>query len=296
VKKEKVSWPWTSQTIWIENRLPKKSIHVLITPNQDYVLAELLVSFVGLGSGALGIVKTASDLVRVLRLLSLMRNAKDIIDKLKGVVPKTALTLRPYERMEVYNAWFGDPNRFLKPVSTLAEIFGGKTRTIIITDEDFKNTVQWNSEVDKIYFVNETGVEPPMHYWNGGYVVSGLLSSAPPSLIRMGQDEMMMAYRHSKGERIYLATLQDANWNLKGRGWINSDSKQAIGVSNMQGSLCMVARDHQGAQMFSLWQGDQQIPFDAGRTWMGPDIRESPLPPRWVIRLTQWRSITRATL
>ena len=201
MKKEISTWPWSSQTIWVENRLPTKAVHVIITPNQDYVLAELLVSFVGLGSGALSIIKTASDLVRVLRLLSLMRNVKDIMDKLKGVIPKGSVTIRPNQRMEVYNAWFGDPDRFLKPLSTLADVFGGKTRTIIITDEDFKNTVQWNTEVDKSYFVNETGVEPPMHYWNGGYVVSGLLSSASPSLIRMGQNEMLMAYRDSKGEQ-----------------------------------------------------------------------------------------------
>jgi hypothetical protein len=274
MQKEKRNWPWTSQTIWVENRLPNKAVHVIITPNQDYVLAELLVGFVGLGSGALGIVKTASDLVRVLRLLSLMRNAKDIIDKLKNVIPKSAITIRPNQRMEAHNGWFSDPDRFLKPLSTLAEMFGGKTRTITITDEDFKNTVQFDTEVDKQYFVNETGVDPPMHYWNGGYMVSGLLSSAPPSLIRM--EQMLMAYRDTKGDRIYLAELKDGFWNHKDRGWINSDAKQGIGVTSMKGNLCLVARDHKGDQMFSLWEPDQTIPFDAGRTWMGPDIQGKP--------------------
>ena len=44
----------------------------------------------------------------------------------------------------------------------------------------------------------------------------------------------------------------------------------------MQGNLCLVARDNKGDQMFSLWQADQPIPFDAGRTWMGPDIQGKP--------------------
>src|SRR6185295_1297112 len=128
MKKEKLTWPWTSQTVYVENHLPKKAVHVIITPNQDYVLAELLVGFVGLGSSVLGIVKTASDLVRLLRLLSLLRNAKDIVDKLKGVIPKSSITIRPNERVEVYNGWFSDPGRFQKPLSTLAELFGGKTK------------------------------------------------------------------------------------------------------------------------------------------------------------------------
>ena len=274
-KKRNLRWPWEEQTIWVENRL-KKKIYVMIMPNPDYVMGEILVSFASIGSGALGIVKTASDLLRVLRCISLIKNAKDIIDKLKGVVPKSALTLHPNSRMEVYNAWFNDPGRFLNPVTATFEMFGGKTKTIIITDEDFKNTVMFNTEVTKTYYVDETGVAPPMHYWNGGHVTSGLLSSTGPSLIRMSEDEMLMAYRHYKGERIYIAELEQGSWHTKGRGWLNCDSKEGIGVTSMQGNLCLVARDHQGDQMFSLWQPDKHIPFDAGRTWMGPDIQGKP--------------------
>ena len=274
-KKKNLRWPWEEQTIWVENKLNKK-IYVMIMPNPDYVMAEVLVSFVGMGSTALSIVKTASDLVRVLRCISLIKNAKEIIDKLNGVVPKSAITMPPRSRMEVYNAWFNDPGRFLNPVTTTFEMFGGKTRTIIITDEDFKNTVMFNTEVAKSYWVDETGVAPPMHYWNGGHVTSGLLSSTGPSLVRMTQDEMLMAYRHNKGERIYIAEFDSGGWKSKGQGWLNCDSKEGIGVTNMQGNLCLVARDHKGDQMFSLWQPDKHIPFDAGRTWIGPDIQGKP--------------------
>ena len=278
MKKEKLhaSWPWDNKQIWVHNRLQNKAVHVIIMPNQDYVIGEMLVSFVGIGSSALGIIKTGSDLVRLLRTLSLIRNLKDVLDQLKTVIPKSAITLRPGENRDVYSSWFSDPQRFLHPLTTIAEAFGGKTRTMIITDEDFKNTVKFEPDLDKAYYIDETGVAPPMHYWNGGHVISGLLSSASPSLIRKGQDEMLMVYRAQKGNGILLAELKNGNWDRKDQGWFRTDSKQAIGGAVMQGNLLLVARDPDGDQMFTLWRPDRPIPFDDHPRWMGPDIQGKP--------------------
>src|SRR5262245_44888403 len=110
-KKEKVGWPWDSQTVFIQNQLPDKKLYVMVTPNPDWVLADLLVSFVGIGSSALGIVKTASDLVRVLRTLSLIRNLQDVMAKLRTTIPQSSIIVPPRARVEVYNAYFSDPNR-----------------------------------------------------------------------------------------------------------------------------------------------------------------------------------------
>jgi hypothetical protein len=228
-----------------------------------------------MGSSALSMIKTASDLVLVLRTLSLIKNAKEVIDKLKGVIPKSSITVPPGGRVEVYNALLKDPLMWVKPTGIIG-LFGGSTLTLTVVDEDLKNSVKFNTALGTSYWVDETGVAPPMHFWNGGHVPSGLLSSAPPSLIRMGQTEMLMAYRHNKGERIYVAEFKDGYWGNKGRGWINADSKQGIGVTNMLGNLCLVARHSQGEQMFSLWQNDQQIPFDASAKWMGIDIQGKP--------------------
>lgn len=278
LKKEKLGGPLPpifDPYLYVDNRLSDKAVHVIITPNEDYVLAELLIGFAGIGSGALGIVKTASDLVLVLRTLSLIKNAKEVIDKLKGVIPKSSITIPPRRRREVYNAMLKDPLMWTKPTG-IAGLFGGKTLTIIITDEDFKNTVKFNTALGHDYYVDETGVAPPMHFWNGGHVASGLLSSASPSLIRMGENDMLMAYRHHKGERIYIAEFKEGRWGHKGRGWISGDSKEAIGTTMMRGNLCLVGRDYKGDQMFSLWQSDKQVPSDPPVTWMGPDIQKKP--------------------
>ena len=44
-----LGWPWTEQNIWIENKLQDKAVHVMVLPNEDYVFAEILVSFAGIG-------------------------------------------------------------------------------------------------------------------------------------------------------------------------------------------------------------------------------------------------------
>ena len=54
-KKPNLRWPWEEQTIWVENRL-KKKIYVMIMPNPDYVMGEILVSFASIGSGAVKVV------------------------------------------------------------------------------------------------------------------------------------------------------------------------------------------------------------------------------------------------
>jgi len=278
MQEEKLDGPWppiVNPYIWVQNRLRDKKVYVMIVPNEDYVLAEVLIGFASIGSSALGIAKTANDLVLVLRTLSLIKNAKEVIDKLKGVIPKSSITLPPGQTSEVYNAYLSDPLMWTKPTG-IAELFGGATKTIIITDEDFKNTVKFNTELDRNYVVDETGVSPPMHYWNGGHVASGLLSSASPSLIRMGENDMLMAYRDSKGDRIYIGEFIDGRWRKKGRGYVQGDTKQAIGTTMMRGNLCLVGRDFKGNQMFSLWQSDKQIPFDPPVTWMGPDIEGKP--------------------
>jgi hypothetical protein len=275
---EKLDGTWppiVNPRILVQNRLRDKAIHVIILPNEDYQLAEVLVAFSSIGSSALSMVKTANDLVLVLRTLSLIKNAKAVIDKLKDVIPKSSITLLPGQQREVYNALLQDPLLWLNPTGIIG-LFGGETFTIIITDEDFKNTVKFNTGLAAEYTVDETGVAPPMHYWNSGYVVSGLRSSAPPSLTRIGQNDMLMAYRDSKGERIFMAEFKDGHWASKGRGWINADSKQGIGATVMQGNLCLVARHGKGDQMFSLWQSDQEIPFGASMKWMGPDIQGKP--------------------
>jgi hypothetical protein len=272
--KKKVGYPWEEQKIYVTNGL-RKAVHVMIMPNPDYVFADILVSFVGMGSSVISIVKTASDLVRLIRILRLLRNAREIIDKLNQAIPGSSVRIPPGGRVEVYNAWFSDKERFLKPASTIFEMFGGQTRTLIVMDEDFKNTVKFDTAVNKNYTVNETGVEPPMHYWNGGHIISGLLSSANPSVVRMG-DEMLMAYRDSKGQRIYLAELKEGYWNHKDRGWVNNDSEEAIAVTLLDGKLALVGRENRRDQMFSLWQSDKPLPLDAPLTFMGPDIQAKP--------------------
>jgi hypothetical protein len=279
-KKDKLDGPWppiVEPYIWVQNQLSKK-VYVVIVPNEDYVLAEILLGFANIGSSALGIVKTASDLVLVLRTLSLLKNAKEVIDKLNGVLPKSSITIHPHQEAEVYNAYLKDPLMWTKPTG-IAALFGGSTLTMIITDEDFKNTVKFNTRLDSRYVVNETGVSPPMHYWNGGHVVTGLLSSASPSLIRMtknGTNEMLMAYKHSAGTRIFLAEFINGRWRNQGRGYISADTRQALGVTSMKENLCLVGRDFNGDQMWSLWQKDRQVPWDAPCTWMGADIEGKP--------------------
>lgn len=277
MENEKVGWPWDTQTIYLTNNLTRqhKSVHVMVMPNEDFVFAELLVSFVGVGSSAIGMIKTASDLVRVIRILSLLNNARNIIDKLKEVMPNSSVTLHPGERLNVYDAWFKNTERFTTPVTAAFEMFGGKTRTLIITDEDFKNTVKFNTAVHTEYTVTEKGVESPMHYWNGGHITSGLLSSMAPSLTAMGND-MLMAYRHNRGDRIFVAELKDGYWDHKDRGWINVDSSEAIAATTLQGNLALVARDHTGVQMYSLWQSDHAVPFDDHERYLGPDIQWKP--------------------
>jgi hypothetical protein len=191
------------------------------------------------------------------------------------VIPGSSVTLHPGERREIFNAWFSVQDRFLKPVTTIFEMFGGSTKTLIIMDEDFKNTVKFNSAVHKEYTVEEKGVVPPMHYWNGGHITSGLLSSVSPSLVRMGND-MLMAYRDHKGNRIFVAELKDGWWNPKGRGWINVDSTEAIAATTLQGNMALIARDPNGNQMYSLWQDNQPVPFDDHERYMGPDFQWKP--------------------
>jgi hypothetical protein len=277
MKKEKPGGPLPvlDTRIWVENRLRDKAIHVIITPNEDYQLAELLMAFASLGSSALDFVKTASDLVLLLRTLSLAKNAKAVIDKLKGVIPECSITIPPRQVREVYDALRNDPLKWTK-ASGIVELFGGKTVTLIITDEDFKNTVKFNTELNKSYHADETGVWPPMHYWNGGHIASGLLSSVSPSLIRMGENDMLVAYRDHKGDRIYIGEFIEGRWRKKGRGYVQGDTKEAVGVTMMRGNMCLVGRDYKGDQMFSLWQSDRQVPFDPPVTWMGVDIQGKP--------------------
>jgi len=277
MRKQKLSGPLPvlDTRIWVENRRRDKAIYVMVVPNEDYQFAELLIAFASLGSSALDMVKTATDLVLLLRTLSLAKNAKAVIDKLKDVIPESSITIRPGQVGEVYNALLNDPLKWMKPTG-IVELFGGKAVTLIITDEDFKNTVKFNTELNKSYHADETGVWPPMHYWNGGHIVSGLLSSVSPSLIRIGENDMRMAYRDNKGDRIYIGEFIEGRWRKMGRGYVQGDTKEALGVTMMRGNMCIVGRDYKGDQMFSLWQSDKQVPFDPPVTWMGVDIQGKP--------------------
>jgi DNA-binding protein HU-beta len=266
--------PILNPTLYLHNRLRNKSVYVIISPNPDYVLADLYIGFASLASGAIGMIKTTSDLFLVLRTLSLIKNSKNVIDNLKGVIPRSSMMVRPNERREVYNAYLSDPLMWTKPTGII-NLFGGKGFTMLVIDEDFQNAVMFNTQLNKEYYVNETGVGNPMHFWNSGHMRTGLKSSAPPSLIQMN-NEMLLIYRDYSGRRIYIARYEEGKFTNKGRGWIRQDSNQSIGVSGMRGNLLMVARDPTGDQMFSLWEANQEIPFDAGIRWMGPDIKGKP--------------------
>ena len=35
------AWPVVDRNIWVHNQLSNKAVHVIIVPNEDYVLAEM---------------------------------------------------------------------------------------------------------------------------------------------------------------------------------------------------------------------------------------------------------------
>jgi hypothetical protein len=237
------------------------------------VLAEILIGFASLGKGAIGMVNTTSDLFLLLKTLSFMKNAKSLMEKLRDVIPKSSVTIRPRETMEVFNAFMSDPLMWTKPTGIIG-LFGGKTLNMLITDEDLKNSVMFNTELDKDYTVDKTGVSP--YLWNGGFVKTGLRSSAPPSLTRISDNEMVMAYRDIDGNRIFMCEFKEGRFTGKPLDTIKHDTEQGVGVTVMRNNLCIVARHQGGEQMYALWEKNHQFPSNSSKRWLGIDIDGKP--------------------
>lgn len=265
--------------IVVSNKL-EKNIHVIVTPNQDWVMAEIYMGFASLVSGGMALANTSGSFLLLLRSLSFVKTLDDTAKKIRGILPESSITIRPGQAVEVFHALKSFSEKWVLSPSGFVSLFGGSQYTLTIVDEDLENSVMFNSGLGAAYYVGRRGVGLPIHYWNGGAMPAGLSSSASPSLIRLN-NQMLLLYRHDRGRAIFISEFKDGHFVRLGRGVLNQDTSEVVAVTMMRDKLCVVARHNEGEQLFALWDRNQTIPFDTSlangtRKWLGVDVTGPP--------------------
>ena len=278
--------------IWVHNELPGKRLHVIVSPNPDYHLADIYVGIAKLINGGMGMITSTNSFFLLLRSLSFLSNGASLRKQIEAELPNISFVVPPHVQVDVFNAFtIHFLEELLKqPLTTLAGIFGGSTVTLIITDETLENVVMFNTATRKHYYANERGVsENPrnvhgdVHRWNAGGLPVGANSSVPPSIVQMN-GRILLFYLSTRGNIIIRTEFSPESGRFKthrGEELMNQASSAGMAPTVLQNKLCLVGRHAIGEQMFALWDPKQIIPdetsVDAGTYhWLHVDIEGRP--------------------
>ncbi|MCA3966636.1 hypothetical protein [Vibrio vulnificus] len=141
-----------SHTIHLANN-SNQPIQCIVIPNKDWVLADVATSAGMMALSGAGIVKTASDLVRIYKAAAMGSWSIDFAKGIAKLFEENSKVVKPGEVDSVYSTSMANPFDYLNP-SKIGSLFHGVSNmTLLLRTEDGKHTCTFNTNDDLSWIV-----------------------------------------------------------------------------------------------------------------------------------------------
>lgn len=146
----------SSNKIHFANHLTQ-DVHIFVSPNKDWVLADFLTDIGTMFIDGYGMFNSTKDIWKILYSMKFISSEVSTGLKFTEFFKKHSYTVKPGGECKISDKSTSNPLKYLDP-SGWAAIFNGKDVTLIVSTDDFKTSIQFNSNSDKSWIASTRGV------------------------------------------------------------------------------------------------------------------------------------------
>lgn len=147
------------------------TVKVLVSPNVDYVIADLFIGAAEIVLDGIGVISSVSDLMKIFKAISFQKDAVSFALTVKELFDKYGIEVKPDEVKEISSHALYNPLNYFT-ASGWAALLGGSdlTLTVMLEGNDWMKMLQFNTNSDWSWIVHEDEVNRAVYgtLWEDG--------------------------------------------------------------------------------------------------------------------------------